>query len=60
MGTDLPVESRLPWQPGIIPKASRVGKAQLKRHRKVWVDARNDVVGEPPVWRNRLRHKINS
>lgn len=41
----------------VPPKTSHVGNVQLQRHQEVWIDARNDVVGEPPGWRSKLRHR---
>lgn len=39
----------------VLPR--HVGNVQLQRHQEVWIDARNDVVGEPPGWRRKLRHR---
>lgn len=56
VGMELSVVPKMPWQPD-IPKASHVGNVQLQRHQEVWIDARNDVVCEPPGWRSKLRHR---
>lgn len=41
----------------VPPKASHAGNVQLQRHQEVWIDARDDVVGEPPGWRGKLRQR---